>query len=78
MWVTITGIKSEKTKNKIVKNFEGMNPKLLKVSGSTGNYQVRIATYGANPAVTLTKVVNNIWNLTPEHMSNLTWKVSSR
>lgn len=29
MWVTITGIKSEKTKNKIVKNFEGMNPELL-------------------------------------------------
>lgn len=75
MWVTITGIKSEKTKNKIVKSLNWLS---LTITGSKGNYQIRVEDVGENPVDALKFVVDAIRTLTPEHLSNLTWKVSSR
>lgn len=73
MHVIISGIKSEKTKNKIVKSLNWLD---LKVTGSKGNYQIRVEDTADSPVDALKFVVDDIRTLTPEHLSNLKWKVT--
>jgi len=73
MFVIITGIKSEKTRNAIAKSLSWLEPK---VTGSKGNYQVRVdPCEGDNPIYALKAVYGEITNLTPDHLANLKWKV---
>ena len=46
-----------------------------KITGSRGNYQVRVSDVGNHPAEALKYVYEEITNLTPDHLANLTWKV---
>lgn len=77
MIVTITGIKSKKTLNKIEKALGWFE---VRVSGSEGNYQVRVLTFPTprriTPIEALEMVYQMITNLTDDHKANLKWKVS--
>lgn len=73
MYVIISGIKSEKTKNALLKSLDWLDPK---VTGSKGNYQIKVAPgVGENPVEALKFVIEEIRNLTPDHLANLKWKV---
>jgi len=72
MYVIISGIKSEKTKNALLKSLDWLDPK---VTGSKGNYQIKVPAYAESPPEALKSVVRLITNLTPDHLANLKWKV---
>lgn len=76
MYVIISGIKSEKTKNKIVNSLLDHFTEVTAL-GSTGNYQVKVNSYyNPNPVLSLKEVTDAITNLTPDHLANLKWKVT--
>lgn len=79
MIVTITGIKSKKTLNKIEKKLR-WHCYVFRVTGSEGNYQVHVHTSPTprriTPVEALEIVYREITNLTDDHKANLKWKVS--
>lgn len=73
MIVTITGIKSKKTLNKIEKALDWTDPR---ITGSVGNYQVKVDAGVVDPVTAFEFIYRAITNLTDDHKANLKWKVS--